>query len=116
MGEIGAVVYRLGNEPRTLSAQWVYSTSDPNGVGSGTAFRSDEGGTGFTGRWEIAYRGADGTDAGRYLLEIDQDDAVYALRWLRDGVVVFEGAGFVVDGALIGGWRPCASPANGTVR
>lgn len=116
MDEIGAVVYRLGNEPDTLSAHWVYSTGDPNGVGSGVARRSDKGGTGFAGRWTVSYRRADGTDGGHYELEIDQDDAVYALRWLRDGVVLFEGVGFVADGALIGGWRPSADRADGTER
>ncbi len=103
-GFIGAFVYRPGNEPGTIDADWAQSTRKVDVLCKGSATGGPA--SGFEGTYSIVYRNEHGEPSKTYEVRIDRDGEVYHLSWHRDGRQVYRGIGMQVSGALVGGWGP----------
>ena len=88
MKNIGFVIYRKGNEPGTLLAQWHHS-DDGSGTGIATGASSED----FTGEYQIRYFDEQGNIQAARDLVIKKEREYYQLLWLKDGAITAEGIG-----------------------
>jgi hypothetical protein len=100
MKNIGFVIYRKGNEPGTLLAQWYHSDD-----GSGTGIAKGSPSEGFVGEYQIRYFDERGNVQAARELVIKKDREYYQLSWLKDGTLSAEGIGQETSGCLCVGYH-----------
>jgi hypothetical protein len=100
MFNIGCVLYKKGDEPGTLVAEWSHSDSG-NGIGHATGGPAD----GFEGSYHIVYSDEQGEVLSSHNLRIEKDGKYYNLLWINDDIVRFRGRGMEVKEGLAAGWR-----------
>ncbi len=101
---IGAVVYRPGDEPGTLEADWVKSTETGDAILKGWA----TGGPvrGLVGDYTIVYHNERGEPSEPYDLKIVVSGEILHLRWSKKGRQIYKGIGMLRDNTIIAGWGP----------
>jgi hypothetical protein len=100
MIDIGFVLYKKGDEPGTLEAEWCHSYSG-NGTGKATGGPPE----GFVGRYQIRYFDDKGNVDGDCELDIQKDGDYYELSWIVNGEIADRGIGMEVAEGLAAGWR-----------
>jgi hypothetical protein len=100
MINIGCVVYKKGEEPGTLNAQWCHLLA---GVGTGKATGGPA--EGFAGRYHIHYFDDKGNEVAVRELEIDKTGDYYEPSWIYHGTLRAKGIGMEVADSLVAGWH-----------
>ncbi|MBT4888962.1 MAG: hypothetical protein HON65_05365 [Rhodospirillales bacterium] len=99
---VGVVVYRYGEEPGTLDADWALSTQGHGIIRHGKATGGPAGE--YAGTYFIQYYDEMGGPDGSFELEITQVESVYQLTWYENAQPVIKGVGMLCENALVVGW------------
>lgn len=99
MIDIGCVLYKKGDEPGTLNAEWFHPSL---GAGTGKAIGGST--NGFEGRYHIRYFDKKGKEVAYRELEIQKNGDGYKLTWMNNGIVTSKGIGMSVTEGLVAGW------------
>ncbi len=98
MNNIGVVLYKKGDEPGTLNAEYCHTD---DGKGSGIAVGGST--QGFEGKYHIRYFDEKGKLQAERGLEIKKDGDRFNLMWFNNKAISGRGIGFeTIEGLLVG--------------
>ena len=100
MIDIGFVLYKKGEKPGTLTAEWCHAVA-----GNGTGIATGGPAVGFVGHYNIRYFDNNGNVDADLELTIQKAGDNYELVWIDDGEITNRGIGKVIEGGLAVGWR-----------
>ena len=99
---IGSVVYTKEFLTGKMTAVWNLQNGDKIVTGTGIA-QGDAGAT-YSGTYRITYYTADKTEAGSYILKINEVFGSYYLNWYCNDILKCSGIGMLNENRLIAGW------------
>jgi len=100
MNNIGFVVYKKGNEPGMLMAQWEHSD-----YGKGTGIAKGSQSDGYEGEYTIQYFDNNGIIQAERDLIIKKEGDSYHLSWFKENKKTAEGIGKEISCCLCVGYH-----------
>lgn len=99
----GIGIYRRGEMPGTLTAEWLDDRMVQAGTAAGTGFAQNGPQTGFAGDYDITYQSGD--QQVDLKLIIRETGPNFQLAWYKDGTLIDEGIAFQSGDCLILGYQ-----------
>lgn len=99
----GIGIYRRGEQPGTLTAEWLDDRMVDAGAPAGTGFAQNGPERGFVGDYDITYKAGD--QIVDLKLNIRAEGPNFRMQWLKDGTLIDQGIAFQTGDCLILGYQ-----------